>query len=114
MGRSLAYVYNADQLDGTNGCTCDQGINTYCDEVPILGVDYFRGPLNELGEELGMSSFTYYLNGSGTPTPAPGTTDPQTAQEYYNYLSGRWRDGTLHLWWRCLPARWCPDSLRLY
>lgn len=94
VGRSLAYVYNADQLDGTNGCTCDQGINTYCDEVPILGVDYFRGPLNEFGEELGMSSFTYFNNGGVTPTPPPGTQDPGTPQEYYNYLSGRWRDGS--------------------
>ncbi len=94
VGRSLAYVYNADQLDGTNGCTCDQGINTYCDEVPILGVDYFRGPLDEMGNELGMSSFTYYNNGGLTPAPPPGTTDPNTPQEYYNYLSGRWRDGT--------------------
>lgn len=94
VGRSLAYVYNADATDGTNGCTCEQGVESYCNEVPILGVDYFRGPLNELGEELGMSSFTYYNNGGGNPAPPPGTTDPSTPQEYYNYLSGRWRDGT--------------------
>ena len=93
VGRSLAYVYNADQLDGTNGCTCEQGVEGYCDEVPILGVDYFRGPLNEFGDELGMSSFTYYNNGSSTPTPPFGTTDPSTAPEYYNYLRGRWLDG---------------------
>lgn len=42
--RSLMYVYNEDALDGTNGCDCDGGAATYCDEVPILGVDYFRGP----------------------------------------------------------------------
>jgi len=94
VSRSLAYVYNADALDGTNGCTCEGGVNSYCDEVPILGIDYFRGPLNEVGQELGMSSFTYFNRASSVPTPAPGTTDPQTAQEYYNYLSGRWRDGT--------------------
>ncbi len=94
VSRSLAYTYNSDQLDGTTGCTCEGGVNTYCDEVPILGVDYFRGPLNEFGEELGMSSFTYNNNGGLNPAPAPGTTDPQTAQEYYNYLSGRWRDGS--------------------
>ena len=93
VSRSLAYVYNADQVDGTNGDVCDQGINTYGDEVPILGVDYFRGPINEFGEEIGMSSFTYFNNGSVAPTPAPGTQDPGTPQEYYNYLSGRWRDG---------------------
>ena len=45
--RSLMYVYNQDELDGDAGCDCtDQGSPpTYCDEVPILGVDYFRGPL---------------------------------------------------------------------
>ncbi|MFN7116675.1 MAG: hypothetical protein ACK4TA_07720 [Saprospiraceae bacterium] len=91
--RSLAYIYNQDILDGQAGCIC-AGTNTYCDEVPILGVDYFRGPLDEDGNEIGMSSFTYYNNGGGTPTPVPGTTDPNNALEYYRYLSGSWRDGS--------------------
>ncbi len=42
--RGLAYTYNEDVLDGETGCDCS-GINTYCDEVPIIGTDYFRGPL---------------------------------------------------------------------
>lgn len=42
--RSLMYVYNEDQQDGTTGCACEGGVNTYCEEIPILGVDYFRGP----------------------------------------------------------------------
>ncbi len=91
--RSLAYVYNADDLDGENTCDdCPQGINTYCTDIPMLGIDFFRGPLNEYGEELGMSSFTYYNNGG--LGPIPGTDDPHTVQEYYNYLSGSWKDGT--------------------
>lgn len=91
--RSLAYVYNEDALDGQTGCACPGGVNTYCDEIPLLGVDYFRGPLDELGNEIGMSSFTYY-NNAGVGSPQPGTTDPQNALEYYRYLSGRWRDGS--------------------
>ena len=91
--RSLAIIYNEDAQDGSSGCVCEQGVNTYCNNIPIVGVDYFRGPLNEFGEELGMSSFTYYNNNSvGSPTP--GTTDPGNAVEYYNYLSGSWLDGT--------------------
>ena len=90
--RSLMYVYNQDAFDGITGCEC-AGTNTYCDKIPMIGVDYFRGPNNEFGKELGMSSFTYYLNG-GTCNPLPGTTDPSTANEYYNYLTGLWRDGT--------------------
>lgn len=91
--RSLAYIYNEDAIDGTTGCACDAGVNTYCDEVPIVGVDYFRGPLDEFGEELGMSSFTYFNNGGVQPAPPPGTTDPNNAQEFFNYLTGSWRDG---------------------
>ena len=43
--RSLAYTYNQDALDGTIAGSCDcGGIPTYCDEVPLIGTDYFRGP----------------------------------------------------------------------
>ena len=91
--RSLAYVYNEDALDGQTGCACPGGVNTYCEEIPILGVDYFRGPLDELGNEIGMSSFTYY-NNAGVGSPQQGTTDPENALEYYYYLSGRWKDGS--------------------
>ncbi|MBK9733545.1 MAG: hypothetical protein IPO92_00700 [Saprospiraceae bacterium] len=42
--RSLAYVYNQDAVDGTSGTACN-GVNTYGTTVPILGMDYFRGPL---------------------------------------------------------------------
>ena len=91
--RNLMYVYNQDAVDGTTGAVCDQGQNTYGDKIPILGVDYFRGPRNEFDKEIGMSAFTYYL-GQGTCNPLPGMTDPSTAVEYYNYLTGKWRDGT--------------------
>ena len=94
--RNLMYVYNQDAFDGVVGCVCATGtanVATYCDKIPILGVDYFRGPNDDKGKEIGMSSFTYYLN-SGECSPLPGTTDPSTAVEYYNYLTGNWRDGT--------------------
>lgn len=42
--RSLMYVYNQDELDGDSGCDCSTESTTYCSEVPILGIDYFRGP----------------------------------------------------------------------
>ncbi|MEO5905416.1 MAG: hypothetical protein ABIQ11_01730, partial [Saprospiraceae bacterium] len=130
--RSLMYVYNQDELDGDNGCDCSTGSTTYCNEVPILGVDYFRGPrkpvritdtlhiLNDfplddekygqvyetLGvlndtliildldvlTELGMSSFTYHVR-QGAGSWPNAMWDPQTGQEFYNYLSGSWRDG---------------------
>jgi len=94
VDRDLAYIYNSDLVDGEVAGSCDcSGTPTYCTEIPILGVDYFRGPLDEFGAEIGMSSFVYYNNGGATPTPPAGTTDPSQAQEFYNYLSGSWLDG---------------------
>lgn len=93
--RSLMYIYNYDAIDGESGCNCPRGVPTYCDKIPILGVDYFRGPLDELGNELGMSSFTYFNNPS-VLNPNPNTTDPDRnfPIQWYNYLSGSWKDGT--------------------
>lgn len=103
---SLMYTYNQDAQDGQPGCNCDQQTPTYCNEVPILGVDYFRGPRKPIvikdwqtGEdkdtliEIGMSSFMYYNNPS-YGTPLPPTTDPSLPNEFYNYLTGTWKDGT--------------------
>ena len=90
--KSLMYCYNQDATDGQPGCDC-AGVATYCNRVPIVGIDYFRGPLDEFGEEIGMSSFVYYNNPGIGSWPA-AMTDPQQPAEFYNYLTGRWRDGT--------------------
>lgn len=122
VDRAFAYTYNADPFD--ENCL---GAFGYQSEVPIVGVDYFRGPLGpknidtvvivdpddptqldtviefsnpgigEVGDtviELGMSSFTYYNNPGSEPTPEGATTDPNGPTEFYNYLTGSWRDGT--------------------
>ena len=100
--RGLGYTYNIDAADGDPGTTCDGGVPTYGVDIPIVGIDYFRGPLqpildnegNVIDEiELGMSSFTYYNRGDFN-NPPPGTTDPNIAVEFYRYLTGSWRDGT--------------------
>ncbi|MFM8489015.1 MAG: hypothetical protein ACKOCH_22010, partial [Bacteroidota bacterium] len=92
--KDLMYVYNQDATDGQPGATC-AGVPTYGDKVPILGVDYFRGPLDSAGNELPMSSFVYYNNGGVGSWPA-ATTDPSQPGEFYNYLTGRWRDGSIY------------------
>ena len=91
--RNLMYIYNQDNLDGQPGCNCDAGTPTYCNKIPLLGVDYFRGPLDENANEIGMSSFVYYNNGSSQPPPPPGTTDPGQDIQYYRYITGSWADG---------------------
>ena len=44
--------------------------------------------------ELGMSTFMYYNNPSGGGNPNSNTTDPTNAGEFYNYITGKWKDGT--------------------
>ena len=106
--KSLMYIYNQDQVDGQPGATCAGGIATYGSHIPLLGVDYFRGPKgvrsvldtntvdpNDYVDEeyeLGMNSFMYYNRGGGNWSPA--TVDPSAPNEYYNYITGTWRDGT--------------------
>jgi hypothetical protein len=119
VSRGLAYCYNGNSYDADNG-----GWKGYGANPPAAGIDFFEGPYldndNEdnplvenyllakgengipysgLGigfgdgiidnERIGMSKFLYYNNGGGG-----AQTDPQTAQEYYNYLTGFWKDGT--------------------
>jgi len=115
VDRSLAYVYNEDALDGTVGDACPGGVNTYGSNIPILGLDYFRGPrgpklieFDENGDtvyvdpplgsgdvdtllELGMTSFAY--TNSGANGEPPGTQDPNNGVQAYNVLRGLWPDG---------------------
>ena len=104
----LMYVYNQDKIDGSIGCECPSGnsqVNTYCDDVPMVGVDFFRGPLRPINYydpftsemkdtvvELGMTRFMYYMGGFSDPPAA--MTEPGLPAEFYNYLTGSWRDGT--------------------
>ena len=100
--KSLMYIYNQDQVDGNPGATCPSGAATYGSNIPLLGVDYFRGPLGtrivpdttnpegfrEEDYELGMNSFMYYNRGGG------GQGDPTAPGQFYNYITGTWADGT--------------------
>ena len=89
----LGYVYNADNFDGGGG--------GYGTPPPAAGYDFFQGPIvPSVGDtalvsgrkipdfkNLGMTTFGYYNNGGGV------TGDPTTAEDFHNYMSGRWRDG---------------------
>lgn len=84
--RNMAYIYNEDAIDGISGCDC-AGTKTYCENIPILGIRFFDTP-----DKKGVSSFTYYYNGSiGGALPA--TRNPTRGIEYYRYMTGYWRDG---------------------
>lgn len=99
--RGLGYIYNSDNFDESVSGTPGYGTS-----IPALGCDFFQGPINatdnidnnnngvidEPGEQMGMTKFLYFNNSfAGVPLQ---TTDPGNAQQYYQYMTGFWRDGT--------------------
>lgn len=123
--RGLGYVYNGDNEDEDNGGISGYGktppaLGVDFFEGPYADNDGMDNPLTEnvqnaidsngipysgLGigygdgivdnERYGMRKFVYYNSG------APGITgngDPQVAQHFYDYLSGRWLNGSGFVW----------------
>ncbi|MAW65758.1 MAG: hypothetical protein CMD18_06135 [Flavobacteriales bacterium] len=93
--RGLGYCYNGDAYD--------ENSEGYGIDPPAIGVDFFEGPLadvndgvdndrdgiiDEQGELIVMSKFMYYNIGSGDQG------DPNTATDYFNYIRGRWKNGS--------------------
>ena len=122
VSRGLGYTYNGNAFDATDGGYLGYGDNPpaagvdffegpYSDNDGIdnpltenfaeataqngipysgLGIGYGDGIVDN--ERLGMRRFLYYNNLGGGGSGAQ--TDPTSAQDYYNYLSGYWKDGT--------------------
>ncbi len=76
------YAYNQDAIDGTNGCICDQAVNSYCNVPPVQAMTI-------LNHEL--ANMMYYNNAAFGGVPA---TYPDTPKEYYNFMNSQWADGT--------------------
>lgn len=91
----LGYAYNGDNDDG--------GSTGYGANPPALGYDFFQGPLvpapgqthtdpdgtvYQDARRLGMQKFIYYNNVNNDPQG-----NPNTAEDYYGYLTGFWPDG---------------------
>lgn len=122
VSRGLGYSYNGDSFDGAEmgfkgyGDTPPAvGVDFF--EGPYQDNDNLDNPLTEnvgdalaqngipysgLGigyddniidnERFGMRRFLYYNNTGGGGNASQ--TDPQTAADYYGYLSGFWKDGS--------------------
>jgi hypothetical protein len=80
--RDLGYCINADDFDENTT------VPGYEANVPIIGADFFEGPDNPDGSEIGMSSFSYFINIGGSPL-----SDPSTDVEHRNIQTGRARNG---------------------
>ncbi|MGV3596983.1 MAG: T9SS type A sorting domain-containing protein [Bacteroidota bacterium] len=78
--RDLGFCYNGDDDD--------EGILGYGTNPPSVGTDFFEGPRNEAGQELGLAKFVYYNNDFSV------IGNPTLAEHYYGYLRGLWKDNS--------------------
>ena len=103
---NLAFIYNQDAVDGENDCSCPGDINTYCEEIPVVGIKIVRGPkveriINEDGDlevpppgswgdtiiEVKMNTFMVL---DEADLPSGNNLDVQ----YFRLLTGTWADET--------------------
>ncbi len=71
------FTYNSDNSDGP------AAVPNFGDNPPTFALTILNRPLDVA---------SYYFN--ALANPLPGMAYPVTPGEYYNYLTGRWRDGT--------------------
>jgi hypothetical protein len=77
--RQLGICYNGDNLD--------EGVTGYGANPPSVGVDFFKGPTDNKGKQIGMSYFVYYNNDFTV------MGNPEEGIHYFYYLTGRWKNG---------------------
>jgi hypothetical protein len=92
------------------GCDVQDGYaytyNTSLPSNPAIGVVQLKGPINtanaidddgdgqidEVGEQMGLTGFMSFNN--SFPNVPIQMTDPANAVQYYQYMTGYWKDGT--------------------
>lgn len=77
------FAYNTDAVDGSPGSNCSSS-SSFGDNPPVQSVTFLSYPMEKF---IG-------INNSGVGVWPSGTTDPSFTPEYYNYLTGHWRDGS--------------------
>lgn len=74
------YVYNIDNMD----INCQGGALGFGENIPVQTVSFLNRSLDH----------SMFFNNPSIGVPPPATTDPDLPGEFFNFLQGKWRDGT--------------------
>jgi hypothetical protein len=77
------YAYNQDAIDGQVGAACDGGFVTYGNAPPVQSVTFLNHSLDKFNV-MNLGNIIYPI----------ATYTPTSPMAYYNFLSGKWADGT--------------------
>jgi hypothetical protein len=100
--QNMMFVYNADATDGDDEGKCLGGINTFQNEIPMIGISYLKGftsykIINQNSFEVfdtGLTSSIVTNRCDAGETFDPATCDPYYRDEpFYNILKGNWVTG---------------------
>jgi hypothetical protein len=81
--RNLGYTYNGDGFDGAGE------LDSYGDTMPAVGIQVLKwGYYDTCGLNTPAGSFMTFNNGTDATVG-----DPQRGDEFYHYLTSRWRNG---------------------
>lgn len=80
------YGYNGDSKDEDG--LGNEGSLGYGESPPIQIISFAKTPVDENGEELGMTVARYYNN------DFTNIGNPVSAEDHYEYMTGLWKDGT--------------------
>lgn len=99
---NYGFAYNSDGYDEGGG-----GTPTYGNYMPAQGFNIVKGPvanamdgidnnnngvIDEINEDCKLNKFNYFNNSfAGVPFQ---TIDPNNGYQYYNYMTGFWKDST--------------------
>ena len=89
--RNLVFVYNSNDTDGGDNCSCDSDEIAMCDANAMFGMAVLRGPLDVNFQEVGLKTINYFDN---NPDAREAMQPPNSFDAYDNYLGGKWSDGT--------------------
>ncbi|MFM2386069.1 MAG: hypothetical protein RL660_826 [Bacteroidota bacterium] len=83
INRGLGILYNGDDFD--------EGPGGYGADIPMIGMDYFRGPKAKTAQgtdtTLGMTAFMFYNNDN------TDFGNPSVAIHYYQFMQALWKKG---------------------
>jgi hypothetical protein len=115
--KNLFYTYNQDSVDGMQDCTCADGSESWCEEIPMHGIKFLnrvKAPkqttitpegdtifsntdltiLVDTFVTLDLASMSYYNACANFPIGNNENCIPQHHEEYYELMQGNFGDGT--------------------